>query len=156
MKNKYKDMICSILFLAFGAALFLLAGKLKNTIKTDVGPGYVPKFIGICMMVVSGARLIKAILDKSKTGNAVETKMQDLIGGLGTAVLMIAYACAFQKIGFIVSSTVYLFCQITLLSNEKNRKLWLFALISILLPVAVDALFVFVIQTPMPKGILGF
>ena len=156
MTNKNKNIICSVLFLALGAALIILSSGLKNTIRNDVGPGYVPKFIGICMMVVSGAKLVLSLLDKSKTGKAVEKMNGDIVGGLGTVGLMIAYAFAFEKVGFIVTSAVYLFCQMTLMSNEKNRKLGLFAAISILLPVAVDALFVYLIQTPMPKGILGF
>ena len=156
MTNKNKDIICSVLFLAFGAAMFILASGLKNTIRNDVGPGYVPKFIGVCMMIVSGAKLILSLFDKSKTGKAVEKMNGDIVGGLGTVGLMVAYAWAFAKVGFIVSSAVYLFCQILLMSNEKNRKPVLFAAISILLPVAVDALFVFLIQTPLPKGILGF
>ena len=41
-------------------------------------------------------------------------------------------------------------------ANNENRNLPLFAAISILLPVAVDALFVFVIKMPLPKGIIGF
>lgn len=156
MTNKNKNIVCSVLFLAFGAALFILSSGMKNTIRNDVGPGYVPKFIGICMMVVSGAKLVLSLLDKSKTGKAVEKMNGDIIGGIGTVGLMIAYALAFSKVGFIVTSAVYLFCQMLLMSNEKNRKLGLFAAISILLPVAVDALFVFLIQTPLPKGILGF
>jgi putative tricarboxylic transport membrane protein len=49
-----------------------------------------------------------------------------------------------------------LFAQITLLSDNTNRNPILFAAISILLPIAIDALFVFVIKMPLPKGIIGF
>lgn len=43
-----------------------------------------------------------------------------------------------------------------LLSDETNRKPVLFGIIAVLLPLAVDALFVFAIQMPLPKGLWGF
>ena len=69
---------------------------------------------------------------------------------------MVLYMLAFQPVGVIVASAVYLFFQMLLLSDKTNRKILLFAIVSVLLPVAVDALFVFVIKMPLPVGILGF
>ena len=75
---------------------------------------------------------------------------------MGTILLMLVYMIAFQPVGFVISSAVYLFVQMLLLSNEQNRKLPLFGAIAVLLPLAVDALFVFAIQMPLPKGLWGF
>ena len=69
---------------------------------------------------------------------------------------MAFYVLAFEPVGFLLSSIIYLFAQILLMSNQENRKPVLFAIISILLPLAVDILFVFVIKMPLPRGILGF
>lgn len=69
---------------------------------------------------------------------------------------MLLYMIAFQPVGFVVSSIVYLFLQMLLLSDKTNRKILLFAVIAIILPVAVDALFVYVIKMPLPVGIFGF
>ena len=41
-------------------------------------------------------------------------------------------------------------------ANNENRKPILFAIIAIVLPIAIDALFVFVIKMPLPKGLIGF
>ena len=62
----------------------------------------------------------------------------------------------FEPVGFIVSSAVYLFVQMIVLSDNKNRNPILFAVISVALPVAIDALFVYAIHMPLPVGILGF
>ena len=69
---------------------------------------------------------------------------------------MLAYMLAFEPVGFIVSSILFLFALMNWFANNENRNLPLFAIISVLLPVAVDALFVFVIKMPLPKGIIGF
>ena len=69
---------------------------------------------------------------------------------------MLAYMFAFQPVGFIISSAIYLFLQMLILSNKENCKPILFLIISVALPVAVDALFVYAIHMPLPVGLFGF
>ena len=73
-----------------------------------------------------------------------------------TVACMVGYAALFDTLGFIISSAAYLFLQITVLSNEKNRKLPLFAIISVVTSVAVYGIFVYLIGMPLPTGILDF
>ena len=42
------------------------------------------------------------------------------------------------------------------MSNKDNRNIPLFAIISVLLPIGISALFYYVIKMPLPKGIIGF
>ena len=69
---------------------------------------------------------------------------------------MAACMAIMESVGFIFSSILYLFLQILWLSDDTNRKPVLFAIIAVVLPVAVSALFAFVIKMPLPKGIFGF
>ena len=91
--------------------------------------------------------------DEGITGNRW---IDNFFGGIGTIILMVVYMIAFQPIGFVVSSAVYLFIQMLVFSNRDNRKIILFAVIAVLLPLAVDALFVYVIHMPLPVGVFGF
>ena len=156
MTNKMRDTICSVIFLLFGAGLFYLSFGVRKMIATDVGSGYVPRFIAICMMVTAGAKLIFTLMDKSASANQKSSSDQDLLGGLGTVALMAFYVFTFEKLGFLISSIIYTFGQITLMSNKDNRKLPLFAIIAVALPVGVYLMFNYVIKMPLPGGILGF
>lgn len=156
MTNKMRDTICSIIFLLFGAGMFYLSFGVRKMIETDVGSGYVPKFIAVCMMVTAGAKLIFTLMDKSASAQKKESSNQDLLGGIGTVALMAFYVFTFDKLGFLISSIIYAFGQITLMSNKDNRKIPLFAIISVALPVGVYLVFNYVIKMPLPKGILGF
>ena len=69
---------------------------------------------------------------------------------------MVLYMLAFEPVGFVVASAVYLFLQMLLLSDKTNRRPLLFAVVAVILPVAVDALFVYVIKMPLPVGVFGF
>lgn len=156
MTNKQRDILGSILFLILGAGMFYLSFGIKHRIPSDVGSAYVPRFIAICIMVVAGAKLILSLMDKSASSKKKDGIEFDKLGGIGTVVLMFAYMLTLELLGFIVSSVAYLFLQIMLLSNKENRKPVLFAIISVLLPIGISALFYYVIKMPLPKGIIGF
>ncbi|MGW8115407.1 tripartite tricarboxylate transporter TctB family protein [Caproicibacterium sp. NSD3] len=156
MTNKVRDLVCSIIILVFGAGMFLIALGIPHKTSTDVGSGYVPEFVAICIIVTGVVQLILTLTRKSAGDRVKEKLFDDVKGGFGTIALMIVYMLIFQPVGFICSSAIYLFTQIMLLSDNTNRKPVLFAIIAILVPVAIYALFVYVIKMPLPKGIIGF
>ena len=109
-------------------------------------------------IVVAVVQGVLTLLDKSPSLNAKikDGMFEDVKGGVVTIVLMAAYMAIFESVGFVFSSIIYLFLQITWLSDDTNRKPVLFAIISVALPLAVSALFSFVIKMPLPQGIWGF
>lgn len=156
MVNKRQDIICSVIFLIFGGVMMFLSLRIPKMIESDVGSGYVPVFIAACILVVAGVKLLLTLFGKNTVKGGAAAEKFDAAGGVGTIALMAFYVLAFEPVGFLLSSIIYLFAQILLMSNQENRKPVLFAIISILLPLAVDILFVFVIKMPLPRGILGF
>lgn len=156
MTNKVRDVILSVIMLAFGLMMVIVARTIPHMIQSDVGSGYVPTFIGACILVVGAAKLILTLVKSSPTANKKVVFDQDALGGFGTIGLMVIYMLIFDKIGFIISSALYLFVQMLLLSDETNRKPVLFAIVAVVLPVAVDALFVYAIHMPLPRGLFGF
>ena len=156
MTNKVRNIICSVIMLVFGAGMIVLARDIPHKIASDVGSAYVPTFLGICILVVAGAKLILTVLNRKPAASQKIQFTQDALGGFGTIALMAVYMLCFEPVGFIVSSAVYLFVQMIVLSDNKNRNPILFAVISVALPVAIDALFVYAIHMPLPVGILGF
>lgn len=155
MNNKQMDMLCSAIFLVFGGLMLRFSLSIRHIIPTDVGSGYVPIFISVCILIAAGAKLVLTVLDKKPAKKAAKGD-GDLLGGLGTVGLMLLYVLAFEPVGFLLSSMVYLFAQILLMSNKDNRKPILFAAISVILPIGVSLLFAYVIHMPLPVGVLGF
>ena len=143
MTNKKRNLITSVIFLV-------------HKIPSDVGSGYVPAFISICLLVVSGAKLILTLLDKDPADDVVKASGWSMKVGIVTMAIMLVYMLAFEPVGFILSSIVFLFALMNWFANNENRKPILFAIIAIVLPIAIDALFVFVIKMPLPKGLIGF
>ncbi|MBQ6972058.1 MAG: tripartite tricarboxylate transporter TctB family protein [Synergistaceae bacterium] len=156
MTNKTRDILCSIIVLAFGAAMIYFVKDVRRVIRSDVGSAFVPTLIGWCIVATGAAKLLYSVFTGLKEENKKIVFDQDFFGGIGTIVLMVLYMLAFQPVGFVVASAVYLFLQMLLFSEKSNRKILLFAVIAVLLPLAVDALFVFVIKMPLPVGVFGF
>ncbi|MBQ7220028.1 MAG: tripartite tricarboxylate transporter TctB family protein [Synergistaceae bacterium] len=156
MTNKTRDILCSIIVLAFGAAVIYFVKDVRRVIRSDVGSAFVPTLIGWCIVATGAAKLLYSVFTGLKEENKKIVFDQDFFGGIGTIVLMVLYMLAFEPVGFVVASAVYLFLQMLLLSDRTNRKVLLFAVVAVLLPLAVDALFVFVIKMPLPVGVFGF
>jgi len=154
MANRRQEILCALLFLGFG--IFMLSNSLSiiPIIDKEVGSGYVPKALSLVIISLSCLMLVLAVLNK-KVGSTEKTD-EDAKAGVFTILALAAYVALFQKLGFLVSTTLYLFIQTTLLSNKQNRNLVLFAVISVLAPVIIYGIFTTLFHMPFPSGILGF
>ena len=133
MTNKTRDILCSIIVIAFGAAMIYFVKDVRRVIRTDVGSAFVPTLIGWCIVVTGASKLLYSIFTGLKEESKKIVFDQDFFGGIGTIILMVLYMLAFQPIGFIVSSAVYLFLQMLILSDKTNRRIFLFAAVAVIL-----------------------
>lgn len=154
MTDRKRDISCAVLFLVFGVFMFFQALPIEPIMGKDLGSGFVPKIIAGAIIVIALVKLVLILFSKEK-----EKKLEnddDMMGGLLTVAALLVYMSIFKSVGFILSTALYLFVQITLLSDEKNRNLPLFGVISVVAPLAIYALFVYAIKMPLPTGIFSF
>ena len=153
MTNKKRNLIVSVLFLAFGIFLFVQAMGIKQMMKNDVGSGFFPKVIGVAIIVVAIIRLIMTLREPEKEA---KKSSSDMKGGWLTIVLIAAYVVAFNTLGFLIATALFLFLEMLVLTPAEKRNLPLLLVISIVAPIAIYALFTYAINSPLPKGILYF
>ena len=153
LTDKLKGIITSILFLAFSVVMIVFAMQYKPMMKNDLGSGFFPMVVGIAMAALSLLRLILALREKKKEA---KKSGDDVLGGLATIILIGGYCIAFSPVGFIISSIIYLFLQILVLTPKEKRNWIVIPIISVVAPIAFYALFVYAINTPLPKGLLSF
>lgn len=154
MTDRIRDIICSALFLLFGIAMFVMSLPITPIMGKDLGSGFVPKIIAGAIIAIALLKLALTIFSR-KQAKKLEND-DDWTGGLLTIAALLIYVSIFKPVGFILSTALYLFVQITVLSDETNRKLPLFAAISVVSPVLIYALFVYVIKMPLPAGFISF
>lgn len=153
MTNKKRNILVSVLFLAFGLFLFIQSMGIQKMMKNDVGSGFFPKVIAVALMGVSVIRLVMALREPEE---AAKKSNSDMKGGWITIALIAAYVLAFNAVGFLLSTAVFLFLEMLVLTPAEKRSLPLLGVISVAAPLFIYVLFVYVINTPLPKGIFYF
>ena len=153
MSNKEKNLVVSLVFMAFGIFLFVESMGIKHMMKNDVGSAFFPKVVAVA---ITGVSVIRLIMTLREPASERKKSNSDLKGGWLTIVLIAAYVMAFQPVGFIISTMVYLFLQILVLVPKEKRSWPLTVIISVVSPIAIYALFTYAISSPLPKGIWGF
>ncbi len=149
-------------------AIFLYSASfdIREFITTRVGASFLPRLTAV-LFAILGAILV---LGSFRCARPVETVEQEsevnatakepqVFGGLpavGLSVLLMSlYVGLINSVGFIVTSAVYIFLQILVLSKDAKRNYLLFVLVSIIIPVVVYLLFVKIFKVMIPAGILG-
>jgi putative tricarboxylic transport membrane protein len=121
----------------------------------ELGSGFMPVFVGCLTIFLSCCLMVSTLLFNKKTGKKAEKVFGDNVkGGVLTIAAFTIYILLYNMLGFIIASIVYLFAQMMILSDETNCKPWLFAIISIVLPISVYFLFTKGFHLLLPKGVL--
>ena len=153
MSNKEKNLVVSLVFMAFGIFLFVESMGIKHMMKNDVGSAFFPKVVAVA---ITGVSVIRLIMTLREPASERKKSNSDLKGGWLTIVLIAAYVMAFQPVGFIISTMVYLFLQILVLVPKEKRSWPLTIIISVVAPLAIYGLFTYLISSPLPKGLWGY
>lgn len=87
-----------------------------------------------------------------------EEERPEYLRVLATIAAFTVYVFVIEPAGFLLSSIVYLFAQITILAPKEKRGIKgiiLFAVIAVVVCVAVYFIFRFGLNVMLPAGILG-
>ena len=108
-KQKYVDIISSIILIALGAVYFHAASVLPEPLTSEpLGPAGFPQFLAIILIGLSLGLLIRAIMSKSEEDNS-PTKFtpKDIKCFLLIIVMLILYVMGIQYIGYLVSTFLF-------------------------------------------------
>lgn len=151
--KKLADTVINIMLVITGVIFFIASQKIQVGAAMGQGGDFMPKVCSSVWLIISILLLVfnvKAEIPPRE--NPVRIKVFII-----TLVMLVVYVAALKPIGFVICSIVYLFLQMLLfVPKEKKTKktLAVFAVISLVVPVAVNALFVNVFSLILPAGIL--
>ena len=162
MKTKVKDCLSGLLAIVFSVVFFVETFNIKSLGYSVIGASFFPKLFCILMFCIGLVLFISNIKEtvvyiKSINFNKDELKKRFLKSKrlILSMLFVIVYLYTIDKIGFVVSSSVYLFLQIVLLTPEiSKKKVLVFFIISVSISVVVFAIFTFLLKISLPSGIL--
>lgn len=165
MSNKNRDIIIAVILIAFGALAFWESMHYIGLANMDFdpGPAFLPMLCSGAIVLFSVIFLITCItkkdaayVRKEERKEEVAAHKMDAIRLVITIALLFFYVGTFMRLGFLVSSVIYLFLQQLIFTTKENRKIWLTVVISIALPLLCQIFFVNVLNYMLPMGVLRF
>lgn len=168
MARLNKDIFASAFFIVFSIGMYIASNSIIKLTVSKVGADFVPKLVAIGMLILSVFYLIQSIKKQIRIKNGVdknapvekenETEEKKKISPLSvvaTVGLLVLYIALLPYIGFLITTTVYLFFQMYLLAAKTERKIPMFVVISIITSVFIYFIFKYVFYLMLPAGILG-
>lgn len=164
MVPKIRDVQAGIVLLFVSVIMFSATLSFKKLTTSLVGPAFMPQVIAglIALMsiaiIVQGVKSVKASrAEKSSTDAVVEEKPKEEVTYrpvILTFVLMAVYVAVMPFVGFLITTAVYMFIQMMILSDKPERKWLLFVVVSLVASATIYYVFRNVFYVMLPSGFL--
>lgn len=152
--KKISEVVLSMILLIAGIALWFASQNIEVGAAMGRGGDFMPKLCSTVWVLISALLLISNITMKDE---GEKTEGINLKGFFATLILLFIYVFMLKPVGFVISSIVYMLIQMLLFvpAVYRTKKNYiLFVILSVIVPVAVNALFVNVFSLILPTGIL--
>lgn len=158
MNETKSNLYSAVVFVVFGAFVYIGSFWIPATSSDVLGSRFFPRVVAVIIIllgmiqVVSSMRLIKLQQPEQAAPQAGGVNRPLLLTG---AALFVYYVLVLQ-IGFVITSVLYLLFQGSVLMDKESlgnkRQLLILILVSVILPIAINAIFWNVFQIALPKG----
>ena len=163
-----KDILTGSFMAGLGIAMFVASYGIKDFAATGVGAGFMPRVTAVFLIALGGILLVetrRSISRSSATQSVVNPSIDKVVnekqyfGGLAAVLLSFCLMGAFvgllDKLGFILTSSVYIFFQMLILAKGIKKNYVLFGFIAIIASIITNSLFVYAFHVILPQGIFG-
>lgn len=166
--KKYNDVFSGFFLLLISVGMFTATFSFKALTVSKVGPDFMPKIIAGLIALVSIAIIVSAFKEQKKK-KALEIQMGEdevsvtldeseekvYLPVILSLALMVGYLILLPYIGFLIMTAVYLFFQMYVLSEQSNKRLVLFLIVSMVSSAITYYVFRSIFYVMLPSGILG-
>ncbi len=159
--KKCRDLILGIVMLLFSGFYLFNARQIKT--RPKLTPSYasaqiMPTLLGILLAILSVVCIVQGIRNLKAADGAEETAKKkdkgDIMAVVFTFAVIIGYILVMPTLGFILSTVLYLFLQMIILSPPANRNYLLFAIIAVVFTALVFVAFRIGLQQLLPRGLI--
>lgn len=165
MNEKRGDIISGIVIAVIAVVYYILSFKIQFTTSDVLGSRFFPQAAAILLLILSVIMILQAIRKKpenSETGQAKEEVSQEEskinLPLMLTTIALFVYYFLILKIGFTITSILYLLfeCWVLMPDNVKKNKrmLILVAFFCFAVPIFLNTVFYNVFHIQLPVGTL--
>ncbi len=145
---KKVDIISSIIMIP--VCLYVFYESARWPVPPDMGnPTWIPRGVAVCLLAAALLLLYRALAGQSLwlPGRLAAADRNRV---LSVAALTAAYVFSLERLGFIATTTLYMFGFALALGERRWLRLALFAVV---VPVAIYLLFDTFLNVPLPRGL---
>ena len=144
----------AIFFLLVGVFFSLYARSVEIGAWNEPGPGFLPFWGGIVLAVMSLALLLKTVWGKLPAiTRPFFSRPDSWKRVLATFLALIAYNLLLNPLGFTLATFLFVGFLVRFVFPQTWTRTWVVAVLSAL---GARLLFVNLLETQLPKGLLGF
>lgn len=156
--KKYKEILTGIGFLIFSVFYIVVGLDIPIIGNQAIDAQAYPKLLGIMLALLSLCLIVKGIRNLKNAEPDVNGDVDKgkVIRVILTIVCLAVYCALLRKVGFLIMSVLYVFCQILILTPKDMRNYKVTAVISIVFPIIVYVIFLYGFKLMLPQGILNF
>lgn len=156
-----KDAVSGAFLIIFSAwAFYATEAFASSSISSYGNPSTVPRIVIIAIFLLAIWILLDGIKQIREANGQEEKKDNrpwvERLPEILTLLLLAAYVIALRSVGYVISTTLYLFLQMFVLSCFEKRKIWLFLLIACIVSPLFYFLFRVCFNVFLPAGILNW
>ena len=163
-----KNLIPGIVLPIFSIIYLVVTSQIKkfSGVGSDpLGARAIPYLWGISLLVLSLILVVRGIKQRNlaiKNNTLVKSEL-NFTGMIKenreivlTFVSLAVYIALLEPVGFLIMTAVYLFVQTLILTPKEKRNYIVTLITSIVIAVALDYVFVCLLNVLLPLGIFGF
>ncbi|MFC5604343.1 tripartite tricarboxylate transporter TctB family protein [Sporosarcina koreensis] len=164
MVSKMRDVHSGIFLLFVSVIMFSATLSFKKLTTSQIGPAFMPQVISFLIAVVSiviiiqGLKKVKASREESTSSTAeVEENVSEEVTYkpvILSFISMAVYVVVMPIVGFLITTAVYMFFQMMILSSKPERRWLLFLVVSVVSSGVIYYVFRNVFYIMLPNGFL--
>jgi hypothetical protein len=159
MWQKYKELISSSIITLIGLVYFVMAFSIRQYGDAVLDSRFLPLLLGCLLIAFGTVKLVGSIRQSFHKDGGINSEPPEESGSsrhvMLTLILMIAYAFTMKPLGFLISTSAYMFLQTIILFPNKKKNYIIMISVSLIFSIAVYLVFVRIFSLVLPRGILG-
>lgn len=165
--HRYKEIILGLLMLALAGFYLHHATliRIRSTVNVSVSAKLIPEILGVLVIILGVSQLvtgIKYLLEVKRQDRESGTpfsfisrlELRDAVPVILTFIIILGYVLVFEQLGFVVSSTLCMFCQMLILTPKGKMRPVLFFVISLVSAFVIYVAFRKGLSLSLPAGLL--
>lgn len=158
---RYKDLLGGLFWLGIAIVMYIASFDMKTLAigaasTSFVGSGFMPRVVAFGMAFFSALVIWRGLKNIRNT----KTIDADKCSGLAaeylpvwvSVVLLALYIVLMEKVGFLITTVVYLFVQMMILAAPEHRRPLMFLVISLICSIAIYYTFTEVFYLMLPES----